>query len=281
MRSLCLITRKCILAWAPCSRPGLIKQLPHCTYWLQNEVPKFQDAADTEKSILLQTDGWNKKRNLISRGKGLMTESCWLQFSFLNEMVNTSFQAARLLISPRATTTSHSNLYRLPPLLLRPWSDKADHEVNRVFPSHSIVTAFFFAFFLLFLSQPLQNETADETRAVTLGHAISALMLETSGRSFWCSCRCLQYLWILDWTGHEKMAPVERFINREPKPGGGGRDFWVAASVTRSLSMWLTGHGWSRTNKLLTSWRSESARHTQHRKDATSLTAGCISHSAV
>lgn len=154
-----------------------------------------------------------------------MTKSCWLLFSFLNEMVNTSFQEERLLISCRAVAISHSNLFRLPPL--HPWTDKADHGVDRGFPSHVFIFTFPFYFFLLFLSQLLQNEIC----AIALGHAIPASTLETSGRSFWCSCWCLQYLWILDWKGHEKMAPVERFIN-----GGDEAERWWAGLLGGSIS---------------------------------------------
>lgn len=133
------------------------------------------------------------KHNLISHGRGLMTESCWLLLSFLNEMVNTSFQVERLLISSRAgAAIPHSNHFpSLPSTLDR---------IRRIMKSIEgfLDTSLSLLFFLLLSSLFCVSAPSKLTGAVSLGHAISASTLETSGRSFWCSCRCLQYLWILD-----------------------------------------------------------------------------------
>lgn len=196
-----------------------------------------------------------------------MTKSCWLLFSFLNEMVNTSFQEEHLLISSAPPLFHILIFFRFPPL--HPWSDKADRGVDQGFPSHVFAFTFHFYFFaLFFVSAPAKWNACNCAR--TRNPCLDAW-------NFREELLVQLYLWILDWRGHEKMAPVEHFINGEPKLGGGGREFWVAASVTLSLfglSMWLTGHGWSRTNGL---W---SAQHVTA-KDTTWLTAGCISHCAV
>lgn len=127
---------------------GLIKQLRYCAYWLASHPLKWdaeicKHCRRQNLSILLQTDAWNNKHNLISRGRGLMAKSCLAPVQLLNEMVNTSFHEAHLLITFCTAAIRILIIHLLPCT----WSDKTDHKVNRVFPSRVIVA----------FSQPLQN----------------------------------------------------------------------------------------------------------------------------
>lgn len=208
-----------------------------------------------------------------------MTKSCWLQFSFLNEMVNTSFQAARLLISPRATTTSHSNLYRLPPLLLlRPWSDKADHEVNRVFPSHSIVTAFFFCFFCL---SPCKMKRRMKRVQLHLDTQSLPWCLKLQGGAFGAAAGACNI------SGYWIERDMKRWLRLSALLTG-SRSWEVVGGTSGWQHQWH-GHcrcDWRATAGagLTSCWRADALKvldMSQHSKDTTSLTAGCISHSAV
>lgn len=137
---------------------GLIKQLLYCAYWLASHSLKWDAEICThcrhqDLSILLQTDAWNNKHNLISCGRGLMTKSCLAPVQLLNEMVNTSFHEAHLLIT-FCTAAIHILIIRLLPAL---------DQIRLIIKS---IECFPHASSWLFLS-PCKIKPNDETHAAT------------------------------------------------------------------------------------------------------------------